>query len=190
MVVCLNEYIVGVDDVGSGPLAGPLVVCAVRAPADWALAGLKDSKTLSTKRLEELSAILLADKSIQHLIIEKSNDEIDDKGLGEASKEAYLEAALGLLQEGDKAIIDGNIKFTSCPANVSCMVKADQQMPTVMAAAIIAKVHRDNIMKGYHTLCPQYNWASNVGYGTKEHKEAIKKYGLSSLHRKSFNIKL
>ncbi|HVI42706.1 MAG TPA: ribonuclease HII [Anaerovoracaceae bacterium] len=186
----MSEYIIGVDDVGSGPWAGPLVVCAVRAPIDWTMAGLKDSKQLSDKKLEQLSALLLADKAIQHVFIEKSNDVIDEKGLGQASKEAYVEAMLALYQPGDKGIIDGDIKLSSLPPNVSCMVKADQQLPSVMAAAIIAKVYRDGLMTKLDEQFPMYNWKSNVGYGTKDHKEGIKKYGLSIHHRKSFKIKL
>lgn len=184
------SYIIGADEVGYGSWAGPLVVCAVRAPIDWQMSGLNDSKQLTIAKRELLSTLLLADKEIEYAIVEKPNQSIDTDGLGVCLKQAYVTVVSNLLLPGDEAIIDGTVKLPELGPQVSCLVKADTKIPAVMAASIIAKVYRDNLMKNLDGQHPEYNWKKNVGYGTAEHKEAIKKYGFTGFHRKSYNIKL
>lgn len=181
--------IIGADEVGTGALAGPFCVCAVRAPEDWSLDGLNDSKKLSAKKRGEILLLLMKEASIQYLIIEKSNELIDQKGLGVCLKEAYIEVITGLLGPDDHAIIDGMVKLPF-DQRVQSLIKADQKIPAVMAASIIAKEYRDDLMHKLHWKHTEYDWLNNVGYGTASHKYAIKKFGMTDLHRKSYKLKL
>lgn len=181
--------IIGADEVGYGSWAGPLVVCAVKAPVGWSLDGLDDSKKLSAKKRGEALLSLMKETVIQFSIVEKSNELIDQKGLGVCLKEAYVEVITELLGPEDQAIIDGTVKL-SLGSQVTSLIKADQKIPAVMAASIIAKEYRDDLMHKLHIKHPEYNWLKNVGYGTADHKAAIKKHGMSELHRHSYKIKL
>lgn len=186
------RYIIGSDEVGTGACASGFVVCALRAPAFWTLDQLNDSKKLTPKKRYEIAQrlIYLSDiGEIDYILIEVSNDNIDAFGLGKTLKDAHREAINILADDDVEAIIDGKLKITaSCPT--SSIIKADQSVPTVMAASILAKYYRDEAMKRLHQLYPQYNWKKNVGYVTAEHKAAIKKYGLSPLHRKSVKLNI
>jgi len=192
----MSELIIGADEVGTGSLAGPCVVCGVKAPKNWNLVGLNDSKKLSEKKRkivgDKLSK-LIDDKIISFYIAERSNVEIDKIGLAEALKSAYIEVfhALGLHQP-ISIIVDGMLKFDSPCLDVYTItteVKADAKFPSVMAASIIAKNYRDDLMKKLHLLYPQYDWNGNMGYGSKNHIAAIKEHGLSPLHRRSYKVK-
>lgn len=190
-----KHYIVGADECGYGSGAGPLVVCGVRAPTDWALLGLNDSKKLSAKKREGMAAQLeklIADGQIGWALAERSNTVIDQIGLGVALKDAYVEVFKQLYQPDCLIICDGNLKFDGLGVdgyNKMSLVKADAQIPQVMAASIIAKVYRDAKMHNLHNSHPMYGWDSNVGYLSASHIEAIKKYGFSPLHRLSYKIK-
>ena len=187
-----SDFIIGADEVGMGCYAGPVVVGAVRAPKDWALEGLNDSKKLSEKRLDIMSAKLieLAFKNeIWFAIAERSNNIIDSIGLAPAQKEAYIQSIQEIWHEGDTIILDGQLKLPANKIDVSRMksvVKADSTVPTVMAASILAKVYRDRKMVSLHEIYPAYNFASNVGYGTAEHREALEKFGPCAIHRFSY----
>lgn len=177
----INKIIAGVDEVGRGPLAGPVVACAY-IQTGKKVDGVKDSKKLSKKKRE-----LLYDRLVEegcYSIAECSVSEIDDINILEATKLAINRAVENLTISPDEVIIDGNMKFTN--PNFKSVVKADDQYYEVSAASIIAKIHRDNIMCELSKKFPEYLWEKNSAYGTKAHIEAIEKYGLTEHHRKSF----
>lgn len=196
-----EKYIIGVDEVGYGGCAGPIVVGAVRATNDWCLPKLKDSKKLSKKQREAISANiyeLLKQNQIEIILESASNIEIDKFGLAVCHKQCIVRAINKLYQPNDQVIIDGNLNPNlfikhGLITDISCVktiIKADNTIPVVSAASIIAKVYRDNLMQEYHQQFPYYGWDKNSGYLVKQHKEGIKQYGFSELHRKSYNIKL
>jgi ribonuclease HII len=187
-----KPFIVGADEVGYGCLAGPLVVCGVRAPKDWSLAGLNDSKKLSEKRrlvMGDKLSDLISKNEITFWLAERSNVQIDKTGVAFALKDAYVEVFHKLYQEDSLIISDGILKFDNLGVEAYdkvSIIKADTKIPAVMAASIIAKNYRDGKMKIFHPLHPQYGWNSNVGYGSKDHLEAIAKHGPCALHRFSY----
>lgn len=197
-------HIIGLDEVGYGSWAGPVVVGAVRAPANWTMPGLKDSKKLSRDQREVLSGRLkqLAELSIIDYTIEsESNINIDELGLAACHKMCYSKAMNTLYKPLDNIIIDGNLNpklFVNHGLDIDLIninsiksvIKADDQFPTVMAASILAKHYRDTLMIKAHDLYPHYEWSKNVGYIVANHRAAAKTYGLSPLHRKSYNVKL
>lgn len=187
-----KPIIVGTDEVGYGSLAGPLVVAGVRAPKDWTLEGLRDSKKLSAKKRESLRQQLLKlieNKTIAWHLAERSNEYIDQVGVWVALKEAHVETFHALYQEDCLIITDGTLKFDNMGVDAydkQSVIKADDKFPTVMAASILAKTYRDEKMKKLHQLHPAYGWDSNVGYSSKVHKNALEKYGPCPLHRFSY----
>lgn len=187
-----KPIIVGTDEVGYGCLAGPLVVAGVRAPKDWTLKGLNDSKKLSAKKRESLCLELLKlidNKIIAWHLAERSNEYIDQVGVYLALKEAHVEVFHALYQEDCLIITDGNLKFDKLGVDAydkQSVIKADNKFPTVMAASILAKTYRDGKMHALHHIYPMYGWDSNVGYGSKVHKNALEKYGPCPLHRFSY----
>lgn len=188
----VKSNIIGADEVGYGSLAGPLVVVGVRAPKNWSLEGLNDSKKLSAKKRETMRAKLnelIEKKEISWHLAERSNVQIDKAGVAVALKDAYVEIFHKLYQEDCLIITDGILKFDNLGVDdydkVS-LIKADTTVPAVMAASILAKTYRDEKMKLLHPLHPQYGWDSNVGYAAKDHLEAIEKHGPCPLHRFSY----
>lgn len=187
-----KPFIIGADEVGYGCLAGPLVVCGVRAPRNWSLAGLNDSKKLSEKRrlvMGDKLSDLISKNEITFWLAERSNVQIDKTGVAFALKDAYVEVFHKLYQEDSLIISDGILKFDNLGVDTYdkvSIIKADTKIPAVMAASIIAKNYRDGKMKIFHPLHPQYGWNSNVGYGSKDHLEAIAKHGPCALHRFSY----
>lgn len=189
------KYIIGCDEVGSGPVAGPSVVVGVKAFPDWNLEGLNDSKKLSEKKrniMTEKLKSLINKGDICFYLAERSNTFIDEHGFGVALKDAYVEIFKNLNSNDSHIIVDGTLKFNNLgvdDCDIESIVKADTKIPTVMAASILAKTHRDNLMKEYSKLHPNYNWENNMGYPTADHISAIKKYGYTNLHRLSFKLK-
>ena len=178
---------IGIDEVGRGAFAGPMVVCAVRC-VSGELRGVADSKTLSKKKRELLYAELV--QTVEYSLGWVSSDEIDDLGLSSALKLAASKALEGLNPTvNEEVIVDGIVSLFPAYDNEQLIVKADAKIPSVGAASILAKVVRDNRMKEYDALYPEYGFAAHVGYGTLLHKAAIDRYGLSDIHRKSFVIK-
>lgn len=187
-----KPFTIGCDEVGYGCLAGPLVVVGVRAPKDWALAGLNDSKKLSAKKRDAMLLPLMKfvkSKEIAYHLAQRSNEYIDKVGVAVALKEAYVECFHVLYSPDSLIISDGILKFDGLGVDgydkVS-VIKADTKYQTVMAASIIAKTFRDREMHLLHNLYPNYGWDSNVGYGSKDHLEAIAKHGPCPLHRYSY----
>lgn len=183
---------IGADEVGYGSLAGPLVVCAVRAPKDWTLAGLNDSKKLSPKKRGEMLLKLMRlvqNKQISYHLAERSNTEIDKAGVYVALKDAFVECFHVLYAPDSLIITDGTLKFDNLGVDAYdkvSVIKADSKYPAVMAASIIAKEWRDDKMHTLHHTYPNYGWDHNVGYAAKDHMEALAKYGPCPLHRFSY----
>ncbi|MEN6321531.1 MAG: ribonuclease HII [Syntrophaceae bacterium] len=179
--------IAGIDEAGRGPLAGPVVAAAVILPTDYENPEIKDSKQLSPRKRERLYEIIKQNAlSIGFGVVETSV--IDDVNILQATMLAMREAVSNLSITPDYLLIDGLHRiFVSIPQEA--IVKGDSLSISVASASIIAKVSRDRIMEMYHRQFPQYNFLKNKGYGTEEHREAIKKYGHCKIHRKSFKVK-
>ncbi len=179
--------ILGIDEVGRGPWAGPLVVGAV-VLGGATIDGLTDSKKLSKKRREELDKII-REQAASYGIGWVSAQEIDELGLSEALNVATRRAVEQIETSYHEIIIDGTINFLAGTAKgryVTTMKKADLLVPSVSAASIIAKVARDNYMTEQDKVYDGYKFASHVGYGTALHRAAIERLGVTPLHRLSF----
>jgi len=175
--------IVGMDEVGRGCWAGPVMVGAVilADPID----GLRDSKQLSVKSREKF-ATLIRSTALASAIGEASPGEVDEFGLTEALCLAYQRALDGILVSFDEIIIDGNYNFLRGLPNVRTIIKADALEPAVSAASIIAKVTRDHLMGEMDQKYPGYGFARHVGYGTAAHQAVLQQLGICELHRRSF----
>lgn len=183
----LNGLICGLDEVGRGPLVGPVTAACVYIPEDalnmdfWSI--VTDSKKLTQKKRETLYPLIK-----EHCIWglgEASTDEIDDINILQASLLAMRRAYQNMGKEMHHALIDGN-KEASLDCNEITVVKGDSKSLSIAAASIIAKVARDNYMLELHQEYPEYSWDSNAGYGTKAHLDAIEENGITIHHRKSF----
>ncbi len=178
------EFICGIDEVGRGPLAGPVVAGAVILPKDCEILYLNDSKKLSEKRREELYGEI-DEKAVAWNIGIVGPERIDEVNILNATYEAMREAIAGLKVTPGVLLIDAvHIPDTDIP-QVS-IIKGDAKSVSISAASIMAKVSRDRIMKEYDAQYPQYLFAKNKGYGTAEHTAALKEYGPCPIHRKTF----
>ena len=182
-----NGVICGIDEVGRGPLAGPVVSAAViinrkLAPTEI-LEQINDSKKLSIKKREFLYHKIFEFADVA--IAECSVDEIDDINILQASLKAMSKAFNKLPNKADTALIDGN-KAPKISGNTQTVIKGDSISLSIAAASIVAKHYRDELMKKIANDFPEYGWDHNAGYGTKEHLQAIEKYGITLHHRKSF----
>ncbi len=175
--------VVGIDEVGRGCWAGPLVAGAVILSKE--IPGLKDSKLLSKKRRETLAELITINSNTIGIGWVDAI-EIDKIGLTKATALA-MQRALDKIKVGyDQIIIDGSLNYLSANPKATALIKADNIVPCVSAASIIAKVARDDYMSAMALEYPNYGFEKHVGYGTKVHLEKLKLYGLSKLHRKSF----
>ena len=176
--------VAGVDEVGRGPLAGPVVTAAVILDPENPVEGLMDSKKLSEKRREEL-AVLIKDNSLAWSIGRAEVEEIDEINILQATMLAMQRAVSGLSPAPEHVLVDGNRcpKF-SCTAEA--IIKGDGLVPAISAASIIAKVSRDNEMKELDVLYPGYGLAGHKGYPTQAHRDALMELGVTSIHRRSF----
>ncbi len=178
-----NKDILGIDEAGRGPLAGPLVVVGVILPEDFNNQQINDSKQVSKKVREELFEVV--NKEAKEIFIETiSPEEIDRVNILQATINANNKIAS---KAKDVFVITDYITLEDKYAFVK-LTKADTKSLTVAAASIIAKVTRDKIMKEYDQLHPEYGFITNQGYGTKKHLAAIEKYGRLEIHRESFKI--
>ena len=178
------QKIAGVDEVGRGPLAGPVVAAAVILPKDGIGPQLFDSKQISSKKREELySSILNEALGVGIGIV--GQEEIDRINIFQATLKAMVSAIENLPFPPDFLLIDGTqgLKFSVPQKSI---VKGDRLSNSIAAASIVAKVTRDRMMEECHLKYPQYNFARHKGYGTREHRSAIEKFGICELHRKSF----
>ncbi|MDY6857046.1 MAG: ribonuclease HII [Thermodesulfobacteriota bacterium] len=178
------RFIAGIDEAGRGSLAGSVVAAAVILPKNHTICGIADSKKLSPKKRETLfNAIYEQALAVGVGIV--GHREIDRINILQASLKAMHLAVLDLRFDADYLLVDG-IHSISSSIPQSTIVKGDSKSPSIAAASIIAKVTRDRMMIEYHTLFPEYNFAKNKGYGTKEHKLAIRRFGCCEIHRQSF----
>jgi ribonuclease HII len=181
--------VIGLDEVGRGCWAGPLVAAAVVLPGAHSIVGLNDSKKLSKKQRESLD-LLIREKALGIGIGWVWPEDIDSGGITKAVKIAMFRAfaQLGAEYTGhyDEIIVDGNINYLANVSKSSAMIKADGSIPAVSAASIIAKVARDNYMADIASEYPQYGFAGHVGYGTAEHIAALRQYGVTAIHRRSY----
>jgi ribonuclease HII len=179
-----NFPIAGTDEVGRGPLAGPVVACALILPAGLIIEGVNDSKKVSEKKRLQLSeAIKESAVSYAFGIIEPA--EIDRINILQATLEAMAMAVEGLNEKPVLVLADGT-NSPKCACKVICIPKGDSASHLIAAASILAKVKRDTIMTELHERYPQYSWDKNKGYGTAVHYAAIKEFGLCEAHRRSF----
>ncbi|MEH7345213.1 ribonuclease HII [Bacillus sp. JJ1532] len=176
-------HIAGVDEVGRGPLAGPVIAAAVILPPDFFLPGLDDSKKLSEqKRIEYYENII--ESALDYHVGMINSEEIDRINIYEASKKAMHSAISGLKVKPDFLLIDA-VKL-STPYPEEAIIKGDGKSISIAAASIIAKVTRDRLMVDLGREYPVYGFSTNMGYGTKEHLSAIQMFGITPHHRKSF----
>lgn len=181
------KYICGVDEVGRGPLAGPVVCAAVIMPFDDIIEGVDDSKKLSAKKREELAS-LIEKKAVALNICLVEPEKIDEINILEATKLCMKNAVEGLKIKPDFVITDGNMKL-DIDIEQASIVKGDALSYTIGSASIAAKVYRDKLMDGYAGIYPQYGFEKHKGYGTSAHIDAIKTNGLCPVHRRSFTKK-
>lgn len=182
------NYIAGMDEVGRGCFAGPVVVGAVIFPKDFSLiANVADSKLLKPKQREKLSEII-KQQALAHAVAEVSVPVINKVGIGKATQMAFRKAVKSLEKTPDFVLIDAFYIKHFIKKKQKPIIKGDQICFSISAASIIAKVYRDKLMKNLAKKYPKYGFSKHKGYGTKQHQEAIKKYGLTKVHRKSFNL--
>lgn len=178
------EYVCGVDEAGRGPLCGPVVAAACILPIGLYIDGLNDSKKLSPKKRKEVFE-QIKENAIAYCIAEASVEEINELNILEADMLAMRRAVEGLAVKADYAIIDGNV---SRGFNIPTMtvIKGDATSPSIAAASILAKVTRDEMCEQMDKDYPEYGIAKHKGYGTKQHTDALRKYGPSPIHRTKF----
>lgn len=178
------DYICGVDEVGRGPLVGPVVASAVILPKNYYIEGLTDSKKLSKKKRESFFEIINKDALAIGIGV-VDNKKIDEINILEASRLAMKIAVNNLKIKPDVILTDAMKLDIGIPEED--IIKGDLKSITISSASVIAKVTRDKMMEELHEKYPMYNFIKNNGYPTKEHVEAIKKYGIIEEHRKTFN---
>lgn len=176
--------IVGVDEAGRGPLAGPVVAAAVQIVSFDFESEIRDSKRLSPRKREQAYEEVLRTCNVGLGIATVA--EIDTLNILQATFLAMRRALKTLPVEPEFCLVDGNLEIPNLPWPQRAIVKGDQISISVAAASIVAKVERDRIMEGYNELYPYYNFSKNKGYATKEHREAIQENGRSPIHRQSF----
>lgn len=183
-----KKYICGLDEVGRGCFAGPVVVGAVIFPKNSSLIeGVADSKLLKPRQRERLAKEIY-NKAYCVSIAEVSVTTINRVGIGKATQMAFRKAIKNLPVLPDYILVDAfNIKHINRKKQ-SAVPKGDRVCASISAASIVAKVYRDSLMRRIHKRFPQYGFAKHKGYGTLSHQLALKKYGLSRLHRTSFNL--
>lgn len=176
--------IAGVDEVGRGPLAGPVTTAAVILPEKFDLPGLTDSKKLSARRRENL-AIAIKEQAVCWSLGEADILEIDQLNILHATMLAMQRAVAALAIRPDQVLVDGN----RCPEldiPAKAIIGGDGLEPCISAASIIAKVARDKMMTEFAVQYPQYGFETNSGYPTKKHRDALQQFGVTPIHRRSF----
>lgn len=178
-----KKYVVGLDEAGRGPMAGPLVVGAVIFEKGYYNEDINDSKQLSEKKRETLYDLIIRD-ALAYQIEIIDVDEVDRLNVYQASRKGMIDAIKHISIHPDYALSDamplGDV------IEHDAIIKGDSLSMSIAAASILAKVTRDRIMKDYDLVYPQYGFAKHKGYPTKQHKDALKKYGVTPIHRHSF----
>lgn len=177
-------YVCGIDEVGRGPFAGPVVAGAVILPKDCDILYINDSKKLSEKKREELYGEIM-EKAIAVQVGYASPARIDEINILQATYEAMREA-VSKLTITPQVLLNDAVTIPGITIPQVPIIKGDAKSVSIAAASIVAKVTRDRLMREYDKIMPEYGFASNKGYGSKEHIEALRKYGATPIHRKSF----
>lgn len=178
------SYICGIDEVGRGPLAGPVVAGAVILPKDCDILYLNDSKQLSEKKREELYDVIM-EKAVATGLGFVSPERIDEINILQATYEAMREA-IGKLNPQPDILLNDAVTIPEVSMKQVPIIKGDAKSISIAAASIIAKVTRDRLMVQYDTVYPEYGFASNKGYGAQMHIDALRKFGPTPIHRKTF----
>ncbi len=178
-----KKYIVGLDEAGRGPMAGPLVVGAVIFPRDYYDERINDSKKLTEKKREELYQIIIQNALAYQIEIIDVED-VDRLNVYQASKKGMLDAIEHISIRPDYALTDAMPLGDAIEHQA--IIKGDSLSISIGAASILAKVTRDHMMQEYAKIYPEYGFDKHKGYPTKQHKEALKKYGVTPIHRRSF----
>lgn len=174
----------GVDEAGRGPLAGPVVAAAVMLDELQPIKGLRDSKTLSERKREDLFDEIRA-RALCSCIAQASVEEIDRLNILQATMLAMQRAVAGLRLKPNKVLVDGN-RLPELNVPAEAIVKGDSKVAAISAASILAKVHRDRMCISMHEAYPQYGFATHKGYPTVEHLNALRTHGACEWHRRSF----
>lgn len=177
------KYICGIDEVGRGPLAGPVVACSVIMDLENLIEGVDDSKKISAKKREKLYDEIIS-KAVSYSIREISHEEIDSINILNATKKCMLDCVNTMSVKPDILLIDALRLDTDIEQ--MAIIKGDAKSYTIACASILAKVYRDRLMVEYDKQFPQYGFKNNAGYGTKAHIEAIKEIGPCKIHRRTF----
>lgn len=177
-------YLCGIDEVGRGPLAGPVTAAAVILPGDCEILYLNDSKKLSPKKRELLYDEIM-EKALSVSVGMAGPETIDEINILQATYAAMREAIAGLSVRPDVLLNDA-VTIPGVDIRQVPIIKGDAKSVSIAAASVIAKVTRDRLMADYDEIMPEYGFAAHKGYGTKQHIEALKKYGPSPIHRRSF----
>lgn len=177
--------VVGVDEAGRGPLAGPVVAAACFLPEQLFLMGMDDSKVLSATRREELFSLMEQDSRVVFSVGIVEPDVIDQINILQATIQAMLQAVAGLAVASDFLLVDG-LQLPHPELPVQKVVKGDRLSQSIAAASVVAKVTRDRMMKDLDAKYPQYGFSKHKGYGTAQHRAALEMHGPCPAHRKSF----
>ncbi len=185
----LSQFILecGTDEAGRGCLAGPVTAAAVILPIDFNNLVLNDSKQLSEAKRDLLKPIIET-KALTFGVAHVFQEDIDDINILNASILAMHKSIEQLLPKPEFIIVDGNKFKPFLDVPFETIIKGDSKYLSIAAASVLAKTYRDAYMNSIHDEYPMYNWKQNKGYPTKEHREAIKKYGITKYHRKSFRL--
>ena len=178
------DYLCGIDEVGRGPFAGPVVAGAVILPKDCRILYINDSKQLSEKKREELYDVIMRE-AVACAVGYATPERIDEINILQATYEAMREA-ISKLDPGPDILLNDAVTIPGVAIRQVPIIKGDAKSISIGAASIIAKVTRDRLMKEYDTVFPEYGFAANKGYGSAAHIEALKKYGPTPIHRRSF----
>lgn len=194
----MSTYLIGIDEAGRGPLAGPVSVGAVLVPVgfDWdQVPGVRDSKKLSEKKREEIYEFMqefVKTSELRYAVATSSASYIDTYGIVPAIKRALVEALskLGTAPQECRVLLDGSLKAPEEYTDQETIVRGDDSEPAISLASIMAKVTRDRMMKEVSPKYPEYDFHVHKGYGTAAHLKSIEKHGLSRLHRATFCTRL
>jgi ribonuclease HII len=190
------RYIIGIDEAGRGPIAGPVAVGAVLAPEEFLIEhdyfkkGVRDSKQLSVAKRETLFEWLKKEKQLKHVVSMVGPRVVDREGIACAVHIAIVRALRRLVPDEDKSnilvLLDGGLRAPSAYLNQATIIRGDEKEPLIALASVAAKVTRDAKMRILSYGHPQYGFDGHKGYGTTAHFKAVKKYGLVDSHRRSF----
>lgn len=182
-----NQVEAGCDEAGRGCLAGPVFAAAVILPASFENELLNDSKKLTEKQRFLLRPVI-EKEAIDWAVVAVSNEEIDEVNILNASFYAMNRAVKKLNIKPQHLLIDGNRFRPQTNIPFTCMIKGDGRFLSIAAASVLAKTYRDDFMDKIHARFPGYNWKQNKGYPTRQHRDAIRKLGISKFHRKTFRL--